>query len=74
MEHLPAEYQVASENFTPQVSEHMTLKEAVELAEKQVLEMAAKKYDTTYDIAKKLDTSQPTIVRRLKKYGIQIED
>jgi PAS domain S-box-containing protein len=74
IEHLPMEYQIESVNFTPEFSEQMSLKEAVELAEKQILEIAAKKYETTYDIAKMLDTSQPTIVRRLKKYNIQIAD
>jgi PAS domain S-box-containing protein len=74
IEHLPMEYQIESVNFTPEFTKQMSLKEAVELAEKQILEIAAKKYETTYDIAKMLDTSQPTIVRRLKKYNIQITD
>jgi PAS domain S-box-containing protein len=74
IEHLPMEYQIESVNFTPEFTKQMSLKEAVELAEKQILEIAAKKYETTYDIAKMLDTSQPTIVRRLKKYNIQIAD
>ena len=42
IEHLPGEYQIESLNIEPKIAEHMTLKEAVELAEKQVLEMAAK--------------------------------
>lgn len=71
IEHLPEEYKI--ENELPKSSnlhEDITLKEAVEIAEKKILEKAIKRYDTTYEIAKALNTSQATIVRRLAKYGI----
>lgn len=74
IEHLPKEYQ--KETSEPQIKKagQMTLKEAVEKAERQLLETAVKKCGTTYEIAKMLDTSQPTIVRRLKKYKIQFDE
>lgn len=74
IEHLPKEYQ--RETSEPQIEKagQMTLKEAVEKAERQLLEAAVKKCGTTYEIAKMLDTSQPTIVRRLKKYKIQFDE
>lgn len=70
-EHLPPEYQetkhtaIAPNSVVP-------LKEAVELAESRVLELAALKYKNTYEIAEALETSQPTIVRKLKKYNIHV--
>ncbi len=74
VEHLPKEYQMKNSSFESNIPQQMTLKEAVEKAEKQVLELAAQKCGTTYEIAKMLDTSQPTIVRRLKKYNIQLDE
>ncbi|GGB60722.1 sigma-54 interaction domain-containing protein [Fictibacillus barbaricus] len=47
-----------------------TLKEIVEETEKQVLLKARKKYKTTVGMAKALGTSQPSIVRKMKKYQI----
>ena len=73
VEHLPIEYKV-DENVKPtEVDETMTLKEAVELAEKKVLNLAAEKYSTTYELAKALDTSQSTIVRKLQNYKIVLK-
>jgi len=72
VDHLPPEYR-PSESFTPQVNEMMTLKEATELAEERILRLAMKKHTTTYEIAEALRTSQPTIVRKLKKYGLTYE-
>ncbi|MFP3488752.1 hypothetical protein R0K20_14200, partial [Staphylococcus sp. SIMBA_130] len=46
------------------------LKEAVEITERNVLENAYSKYKSTYEISRVLNTSQPTIVRKLKKYQI----
>ncbi|RKQ35901.1 PAS domain-containing protein [Oceanobacillus halophilus] len=67
MEDLPIEYR-QSNDVT--INSIVPLKEAVEVAEKKVLTLAAEKYDNTYEIAKALETSQPTIVRKLKKYKI----
>jgi len=47
------------------------LKEILELAEKQILFSARGKYRTTRAMAKALGISQPTVVRKLEKYGIE---
>lgn len=47
-----------------------TLGEIMEEVEKQVLEQAKKKHKTTVKVAKELGISQPSVVRKLKKYGI----
>lgn len=68
-DHLPPEYLNTQDNS---INKLTSLKDAVESAEKEVISLAAQKYDNTYDIAKALDSSQATIVRRLKKYNIDI--
>ncbi|MFS0575439.1 sigma 54-interacting transcriptional regulator [Sporosarcina sp. 179-K 3D1 HS] len=73
LEHLPAEYKKEESFHTILDDGLITLKKAVEQAEENVLQQAAEKYMTTYDIAKALDTSQPTIVRKLKKYNIVLK-
>jgi TyrR family helix-turn-helix protein len=50
------------------------LKEAVEDVERRLLRQAAKKYQNTYEIARALQTSQPTVVRKLKKYNIKVKN
>ncbi|OQO99170.1 hypothetical protein BSK33_15625, partial [Geobacillus sp. 44B] len=47
-----------------------TLKEAIEQVERQWLLRAAKQCKTTYEMADYLGISQPTVVRKLKKYRI----
>jgi PAS domain S-box-containing protein len=69
LSHLPAEYKNKNGEAI-EVNEMMTLKQAAELAEEKVLQLAVKKYSTTYELAEALDTSQPTIVRKLKKYNL----
>lgn len=49
------------------------LKEAIELTEKRVLSLAAEQCKSTYEVAKMLEVSQPTVVRRFKKYGIDFK-
>ncbi|MDA3921285.1 MAG: sigma 54-interacting transcriptional regulator [Salinisphaera sp.] len=49
-----------------------TLREAVERAEKISLEQALRVCQSTYEIAEYLGTSQPTIFRKLRKYGLHI--
>lgn len=49
---------------------HKSLKEIVEETEIRVLKDARKKYISTTKMAKILKVSQPTIVRKLKKYGL----
>lgn len=68
--HLPPEYQNGKTGHT----NIQTLKEAVEQAEKNILIAASKKCKTTYEMAEALQTSQPTIVRKLKKYNITMND
>lgn len=65
---LPEEYQPTLQFKT---SKTMTLRECVEKAEREVLERAVKTYQTTYEMAEALDSSQATIVRKLKKYDLK---
>lgn len=46
------------------------LKEAVSAFEKKIIYNALKKYKTTYNAAEALKTTQPTIARKAKAYGI----
>ncbi len=48
----------------------MPLNEAVEEVEKQLIMKTLQKYSTTREVAKVLGVSQPTIVRKMKKYGL----
>ncbi|MFJ8069726.1 sigma-54 interaction domain-containing protein [Peribacillus sp. NPDC096447] len=68
---LPEEYQPENRN-QPNLNAALTLKEAVERAEKEILTKAAQTYQTTYEIAEALDSSQATIVRKLKKYRLKV--
>ncbi|MGE6612667.1 sigma-54 interaction domain-containing protein [Peribacillus sp. NPDC076916] len=68
---LPEEYQPENRN-QPDLNATLTLKEAVERAEKEILTKAAQTYQTTYEIAEALDSSQATIVRKLKKYRLKV--
>ncbi|WP_370017029.1 sigma-54 interaction domain-containing protein [Peribacillus sp. RS7] len=68
---LPEEYQPENRN-QPNRNSSLTLKEAVERAEKEILTKAAQTYQTTYEIAEALDSSQATIVRKLKKYRLKV--
>lgn len=47
-----------------------SLKEALDLAEREILAKAVEKHKTTRAIAKALGVSQPTIVRKLQKYHL----
>ncbi|OGO79058.1 MAG: hypothetical protein A2Y23_11235 [Clostridiales bacterium GWB2_37_7] len=57
-----------SRNFV--ISSMMSLKDATEEIEKQVILGAIKKHKTTRAVAKALKVSQPTIVRKMSKYNI----
>ncbi|MFC4770184.1 sigma-54 interaction domain-containing protein [Effusibacillus consociatus] len=52
-------------------NDNRPLPEILESVEKQVLAKAKRKYKTTVEMAKALGVSQPTIVRKLKTYGIK---
>ncbi|MEW9502071.1 sigma-54 interaction domain-containing protein [Jeotgalibacillus marinus] len=73
LEHLPVEYKTEINFPSTEINEKVTLKKAVETAEENVLKRAVEKYTTTYELAKQLDTSQATIVRKLKKYNIVLK-
>ncbi|MFJ7682153.1 sigma-54 interaction domain-containing protein [Peribacillus butanolivorans] len=70
---LPEEYQQVNPNHS-NLKGTLTLKEAVERAEKEILTKAAQTYQTTYEIAEALDSSQATIVRKLKKYQLKVSE
>lgn len=72
VEHLPAEYRNTPAEKLPEREAIMPLKDATELTEERLLSLAARKYKTTYEIADVLKTSQPTVVRKLKKYNIKL--
>lgn len=59
-----------SEDLSTLEEDSFSLQEAVENVEKYWLKRAKQKYKTTYEIAKALNISQPTVVRKLKKYEI----
>lgn len=71
LEDLPLEYRNDEESIP--IFESLSLKEAVELTEKQLLQSACNKYRTTYEIAEALQTSQATVVRKLNKYGLTLK-
>lgn len=68
---LPEEYQNKKEVPAAYIKE-MTLKEAAEVAEREILSVAVQKFKNTYELAEGLGTSQATIVRKLKKYNLTI--
>lgn len=51
----------------------LTLQETLQEVEKNWLKRAARQYKTTYEMAEYLGISQATVVRRLKKYNINIK-
>lgn len=65
---LPVEYKRVNE--FEHLTEELSLKETVEMAEIAVLKRALSKYKTTYEMAEKLKTSQATVVRKLQKYNL----
>lgn len=63
----------AGEELSPiemKIHREIPLKEAVEAAEKAMLEFAKKKYGTTSDMARALQVDQSTISRKLRKYSL----
>jgi PAS domain S-box-containing protein len=70
-EYLPKNIIIESEKKVDIIIDKiMPLKKAVSETEKRILKQAFNKYNTTYEIAKALKVSQPTIVRKKKKYKI----
>lgn len=71
---LPDEYINSNDqNSHSQSAKSLSLKEAVEMAEKEILTEAIQKYKSTYEVAKELKSSQATIVRKLQKYNLKFD-
>ncbi len=68
VEHLPEEIRRENENLY--TNQSMNLKEVVERVEKEVIIKAMKKANTTREIASVIGVSQPTVVRKMKKYNL----
>jgi TyrR family helix-turn-helix protein len=51
--------------------ESVTLQEAVESVEKNLLDKARNRYRNQSEIAEALGVNQSTIARKLKRYGLQ---
>lgn len=49
---------------------HKTLSEGINRVEREILEQALRKHKSTRQLARYLGISQPTVVRKLKKYGL----
>jgi TyrR family helix-turn-helix protein len=60
--------------FAEQWPKGMTLKQILKSVEREVLLKALEKYKNQSEMAAALGVSQPTIARRLKKYGIKAMD
>ena len=60
--------QAAEKNTSP--SADTSLSAALEKAEKEILQQALKTYGSTRAIARVLHISQPSVVRKLRKYGL----
>lgn len=52
----------------------LTLREAVDRLEKQMIELALKNYGSTYKAAKVLGVTQPTVFRKAKALGIKLNN
>ncbi|RFU64779.1 sigma-54 interaction domain-containing protein [Peribacillus glennii] len=70
---LPDDYKGANQKELGKSNE-MSLKEAVEQAERKILASAVQTCNTTYELAEALESSQATIVRKLKKYNIDVKE
>lgn len=55
-------------------SDNLTLKEAVDLLEREMIEKALKKYGSTYKAAKVLGVTQPTVFRKAKALGVKLNN
>ncbi|MBM7631375.1 sigma-54 interaction domain-containing protein [Geomicrobium sediminis] len=70
VEHLPNDYQNKFDD--EELTNENLLKKAAEDAERNLLEKAMAKYKTTYNVAKALNSSQATVARKVKNYGITV--
>jgi TyrR family helix-turn-helix protein len=71
IENLPESYRKSFSDVSLVDDENRPLVEILERVEKQVLIHARKQYKTTIQMAKSLGISQPSVVRKIRKYGIE---
>ncbi|SHE40561.1 PAS domain S-box-containing protein/TyrR family helix-turn-helix domain-containing protein [Modicisalibacter ilicicola DSM 19980] len=55
-----------------ELTEGQTLKQALEVHERQILESLSRQATSTYGLAERLGISQPSVVRKLRKHGLRI--
>ncbi|SIT72393.1 sigma 54-interacting transcriptional regulator [Edaphobacillus lindanitolerans] len=68
-DHLPMEYRLAPASTLSDIGlDGRSLPSILESVEKRVLKIAKQRYGTTTEMAKQLGISQPSVVRKLKKY------
>ncbi|MBX4267883.1 sigma-54 interaction domain-containing protein [Clostridium estertheticum] len=56
------------------VDHTLTLREAVDALEKEMIELALKNYGSTYKAAKVLGVTQPTVFRKAKALGVRLNN
>lgn len=61
-----------SESFP--VDERMSLAQALEQVEREIVEQAIRRYGSTYKAAKALGVSQSTIARSVRKFSLNVKD
>ncbi|PFA68343.1 RNA polymerase subunit sigma-54 [Bacillus sp. AFS015802] len=71
MENLPGQYIQHSGHLSGLAHEGQSLTDILEAVEEQVLKQARDKHKTTTQMAQCLGISQPSVVRKLKKYKIK---
>lgn len=69
-ENIPSFIQSSVVSLSISNAEDFTLKEVLDKAEKEMLQLSFNKHKSTRKMAKALKVSQPTVVRKLHKYGI----
>lgn len=73
-ENLPVFIRTSAQQQPIRNTEELSLSEAMEQAEKEILTRALTEHKSTRAIAKALKISQPTVVRKLHKYGLSTCD
>ncbi|GIM46869.1 RNA polymerase subunit sigma-54 [Collibacillus ludicampi] len=71
VENLPSHIRAPYDSLSFGEEDHRTLPEILANVERQVLTRARKRYKTTFEIAKALGISQPSVVRKMKKHKIK---
>ncbi|WP_270182679.1 sigma-54 interaction domain-containing protein [Alkalihalobacillus sp. CinArs1] len=70
LDDLPDTYRIQQDSYSKMNNTSESLQSSLEKLEKQRLEEAKRKFRTTTKIAEALGISQPSVVRKLKKYRI----